>query len=121
MSDLYLDLMNKREIINFISYWLFLANGDCRKQADLFIADYDDNKVLELIELQKFTKEFARRIYSARYGLSSFFAEEGAGIEWLRVENSVSRSTSLKMRKYKIAGEADTINMMIEDDDVDII
>ena len=121
MSDLYLNLTDKREMINFISHWLFFADGDYRKHAESFIADYDDDKALELIELQNFTKEFAKEIYPARYGLLGFFAEEGAGIEWSRIESSVRRSTALKMRKYKAAGEADTIDMMFTDDDVDMV
>lgn len=121
MSDLYLDLSDKREMINFLSRWLAFADAEYRKHADSFIADYDDGKSLEAVELQNFTKEFAKVIFPVRYGLTIFFAGEGAGIEWVRIENSVRRSTALKMCKFKASGEAETIAEMFKDDDVDIV
>jgi hypothetical protein len=121
MSDLYLDLSDKREMINFLSHWLAFADSEYRKHAESFIADYDNGKNIEVVELQNFTKEFATEILSIRLALTDFFANQGAGIEWNRVENTVRRSTALKMRKFKASGEAETIDQLFHDDDFDVI
>jgi len=120
MEELYLNLSDATQMINFLSHWLALASNEYKKHAESYIKDYDDGKEVDLVLLQNFVREFARDIYPARYALNVFFNNEGSALEWSRIAKAVRRSTAHLMERYKSSGEAETVEQMFLDDDFDI-
>ncbi|MBD3281640.1 hypothetical protein GF391_02735 [Candidatus Uhrbacteria bacterium] len=120
MPDLYLDLSDQKELINFLSKWEDFASGKIKSHADSFITDYDDGKEIDSVELQNFTKEFAREVYPARYALKRFFGDHGAGVEWRMTEKALRRSTAHLMEKFRALPEVHTIDDLLDHEDFDL-
>lgn len=120
MPDIYLDLEDKKEIINFLSHWIDFSEGKIKALADKFIMDYDDGKPVELAEVQNFAKEFARDVYPVRYALDRFFEDSGAGKEWSMVEKALRRSTAHLMSRFRSDEEINTLDDFLKHDDFDL-
>ncbi len=120
MTDIFLDLEDKKEIINFLSHWIDFSDGKIKAIADAFITDYDDGKAVDLAQLQNFVKEFARDVYPARYALENFFEDSGAAKEWAMVEKALRRSTAHLLSRYHNNQEINTLNDLFKDDDFDL-
>ncbi len=120
MEDLYLDLSDSTESINFLSKWIGFSSGKIKSHADSFITDFDDGKAVDNIGLANFVSEFARDVYPTRYALDKFFCESGASKEWLGTEKAVRRSTAHLMNRYKSASGVDSIDELFAHEDFDM-
>ena len=115
-----MDLNDQKELINFLSKWEDFASGKIKSCADSFITDYDDGKKLDLVELQNFTKEFAREVYPARYALKQFFNDHGAGVEWRMTEKALRRSTAHLMERFRSLPDVQTIDDLFDHEDFEM-
>lgn len=120
MEDIYLDLSDPKELINFLSKWISFATGKMKSHADSYITDYDDGKPVDSVSLANFVSEFARDIYPARYALTKFFEGAGAAKEWASIEKAVRRSTAYILSRFKSAGDTESIDELLAHDDFDI-
>jgi len=120
MEDIYLDLSDSTEMINFLSRWLAFSSGKIHSHADSFITDYDDGKVVQEVELANFVREFARGVFPVRYALDLHFNEGGSAEEWSKVEKAVSRSTAHLLSRFRKMSEVSTLNELFQHDDFDI-
>jgi hypothetical protein len=120
MEDIYLDLSDKTEIVNFLSKWISFSAAKMKSHADSYITDYDDGKDLEETGLANFVSEFARSVYPVRYALDKFFNEAGAMEEWVRVEKAVRRSTAHLLNRFRKMSDAKSLDELLNHDDFDM-
>lgn len=102
-NSLYMvfETKHSNELVDFMSEWEGIASAESRAKVEKLITAYDDGKCPEKAELAQAARELAKEIWPVRYALNRFFAEEGALIEWDRVEQAVRRSTAHLMEQFK--------------------
>jgi hypothetical protein len=120
MTDIYLDLSDQTEMINFLSKWIEFSSGKIKQHADSYITDYDNGKEVDVVELANLISEYARSIYPARYALNKFFNDSGAGDEWTMTEKAVRRSTAHLLSRFKSLGDVHSLDELMEHDEFDI-
>ncbi len=115
--NLYLDLSDNRAMADFLYHWIGFASEKARHRADAMLERYDRKEEIEPDQMAAVVKDLAEKIWPIRFAVNRFFNEEGALVEWDRVELAVRRSTAHLMQRFREAGEAHSINGLFADDD----
>lgn len=102
---------------DFLYHWIGFASEKARHRADAMLERYDRKEEIEPDQMAAVVKDLAERIWPTRFAINRFFNEEGALVEWDRVEHAVRRSTAHLMQRFREAGEAHSINGLFADDD----
>ncbi|MFZ6015301.1 MAG: hypothetical protein ACOYUZ_03005 [Patescibacteria group bacterium] len=120
MEELYLDLRDKRQIVDFLSNWLAFVPEDLKSKAEKIIDKFDDGILDVKEDIAEFAIGFAKALYPIRFAMDEFFKEQGALIEWDQVEKSVRRSTAHLMHRFKQNNGIDSIDELLDHEDFDM-
>ncbi|MHB8831153.1 MAG: hypothetical protein ACYC44_03515 [Patescibacteria group bacterium] len=120
MEELSLNLKDKLGLVDFLSEWSGLASPRIKARAEAMVQAYDDGQTLETDDIAEEAEILALDIWPARFSLTRFFSEEGAMIEWDRVEQAVRHSTAHLMERFRRATGVRSLGEMIKNDDFDL-
>ncbi len=107
MSALFLDLRDKRRVINFLIEHLEYSSSQQQVVVQPWIQAYEEGKKVPTDALAEATRKFAADIWPVRYALEHFFATPaGQDKEWRRVVASIRPSTAHVMKRFHLGTAA---------------
>lgn len=118
MSDLFLDLRDRAQTLDFIAEALDYVSPTARKRLEKDPEVLMAGRSPEVERLAALAKEAGRKSWAARRALQSFLASQnGCEIEWRKIVGAVSDSTAHLLERFRHGTKCESLNAVLGHDE----
>ncbi|HWQ99951.1 MAG TPA: hypothetical protein VN397_03845 [Candidatus Methylomirabilis sp.] len=118
MSDLFLDLRNYEQALDFIADAIEYLGSVARKHAEQELAKVEAHGPLTTEELAMLAKDVGRKSWPARHALQVYLSSpSGCDLEWRKAVSAVSDSTAHILERFRHGTKCEAMDEVLSHDE----